>query len=399
MDEEEFVAAHDLDLDAKLNETEAAGYVNALVLAKTSGACGEIEHEDHASDEHKDEHKLSKAQVWGSTIIAVAIISLFGLLMVVVFPLAQNPYTLSLLVSLSVGTMSGDALLHLIPHALDIHLGHENESHADEDEHAKPDGRWIMLMALIALVVFACVEKIIHALGGHNHGGLHAHGHGHGHAAEAPAKELSSVAASDAETASTASQSDATYEEEEENEAESSQQESSLPGSSDVKYHTHACIRSGAVFGWMNLVGDGWHNLIDGILIGVSFSASFKIGIATSVAILLHEIPQEVGDYGVLFAAGFSWPKAALFNTLSAMIALLGGFIGIGIGSSDDNLPYVLAFAAGGFLYISLTDMLPQLLHSRSIWRSLVELVGFSIGVLVMVIIATYGEDEDKHDH
>ncbi len=124
----------------------------------------------------------------------------------------------------------------------------------------------------------------------------------------------------------------------------------------------------------MNLVGDGVHNLIDGIIIGATYLISIPAGIATTLAVILHEVPQEIGDFGVLIYSGWSRGKALLMNFLSALIAVVGAIIGIVVGSySHTFVSLILPFAAGGFIYIAGSDLLPELhkeCHTReTFWR------------------------------
>jgi len=112
----------------------------------------------------------------------------------------------------------------------------------------------------------------------------------------------------------------------------------------------------------MNLVGDGVHNLLDGLIIAGSFLASIPTGIATTLAVILHEVPQEIGDFGVLVYSGVSKAKALLLNFLSALLAVAGAVIGLAIGSNSQVfVQFILPFAAGGFIYIAGTDLIPEL--------------------------------------
>ncbi len=111
----------------------------------------------------------------------------------------------------------------------------------------------------------------------------------------------------------------------------------------------------------LNLIGDAVHNLIDGILIGASYVVSVPIGVTTTVAVVLHEIPQEIGDFGILVHAGLTVKKALLFNFMSALMAVLGTLLALTIG------PHVQAFSlitlpitAGGFIYIAGSDLIPH---------------------------------------
>ncbi|MDP3734354.1 MAG: ZIP family metal transporter [Nanoarchaeota archaeon] len=138
--------------------------------------------------------------------------------------------------------------------------------------------------------------------------------------------------------------------------------------------------------GILNLVGDALHNFIDGLVIAGSYFVSVPLGIATTVAVVLHEIPQELADFGVLLYSGFSKGKALLANFLSAAIAIIGAVIGIILGSKGEMFSlYILPFAAGGFLYIAGVNLIPEL-HKECGWKkSLLHLFALLLGIAVMV--------------
>lgn len=134
-----------------------------------------------------------------------------------------------------------------------------------------------------------------------------------------------------------------------------------------------------------NLFGDAIHNFVDGLVIGVSFLVSTEVGIATTIAVILHEIPQEIGDFGVLIYSGLTKIKALLFNFLSALIAVVGCIIALLVGEASEELSHaLLMFAAGGFLYISIADLLPELKHHESLRMSLLQLALFGLGIILM---------------
>lgn len=138
----------------------------------------------------------------------------------------------------------------------------------------------------------------------------------------------------------------------------------------------------------MNLVGDGLHNLIDGIIIGASYLLSIPVGIATTIAVLLHEVPQELGDFGVLLHAGLSKTKALLFNFLSATLAILGAVIAIVLNKySSDISFFLIPLAAGGFIYIAGVDLIPELHKSNELKTSLMQLFGMILGIAVMLLL------------
>ena len=122
----------------------------------------------------------------------------------------------------------------------------------------------------------------------------------------------------------------------------------------------------------MNIFGDAVHNFIDGLIIGASYTVSLPIGIATTLAVVLHEIPQEMGDFGILLFGGLSVNKALMLNFLVACTAFLGAIISLFLGQQSISYAhYLLPFTAGGFIYIAGSDLIPELHHETDIRISL----------------------------
>ncbi len=137
--------------------------------------------------------------------------------------------------------------------------------------------------------------------------------------------------------------------------------------------------------GIMNLVGDSLHNFTDGIMIAVGYITSPPIGLATTLAIIFHEIPQEIGEFSVLIYAGFSRKKALFYNFLSACFAIIGTIITLLIGSQLNNIgQWVMPFTAGGFIYIASSDLIPELKREQSLKKSFYQLIGLGFGVFIM---------------
>lgn len=141
-------------------------------------------------------------------------------------------------------------------------------------------------------------------------------------------------------------------------------------------------------FGYMNLVGDSIHNFIDGLVIASTFILDFNLGVATTLAVALHEIPQEIGDYGVLIYAGFKKNTALLVNYAVAFVVVIGGIVGYLAFSYISNiLPYLLPFAAGGFVYIAASDLMPEIRKESDLKKSALSMVIFVVGILLMYAI------------
>lgn len=151
--------------------------------------------------------------------------------------------------------------------------------------------------------------------------------------------------------------------------------------------HLSACKDHPHPLAFMNLVGDAVHNFIDGALIAGSFMLSVPVGIATTVAVILHEIPQEMGDFGVLLHAGMKPKKALLFNFLSALTAVAGALIILIIGQSIELTDVIIPITIGGFLYIANADLIPELHKESKITQSLIQLFSLSIGVGIMFLL------------
>lgn len=145
-----------------------------------------------------------------------------------------------------------------------------------------------------------------------------------------------------------------------------------------TKTHVHS-------FAFMNLIGDGLHNILDGLIITASYIISIPAGIATSLAVLFHEIPQEIGDFGILIHGGIKPKKAILLNFLIALTAFIGAIFGFLMFSWIDKIESViLLIAAGGFIYIAGSDLIPELHKQNKIKTSLLQIASFVLGVLII---------------
>ncbi len=142
----------------------------------------------------------------------------------------------------------------------------------------------------------------------------------------------------------------------------------------------------------MNLIGDATHNLIDGMLIGASYIVSIPLGISTTVAIILHEIPQEIGEFGVLLHSGMPAKKALFLNFLTALFALFGGMIALLISSRIENFAlYLLPITAGGFIYIAGSDLMPELQHETEISSSVYQFLSILAGIGMLALLTLLG--------
>ena len=141
-------------------------------------------------------------------------------------------------------------------------------------------------------------------------------------------------------------------------------------------------------FAWMNLIGDGLHNFLDGMIIAGSYIANPGLGAATTIAVILHEIPQEIGDYGVLIHGGFSRFKALLLNFSAQLSSVLGALLILALNSKNDALvSFLIPFTAGGFVYIAGSDLIPEIHKETGTLRSVMQLCSLLLGVGLMWLL------------
>ena len=152
-------------------------------------------------------------------------------------------------------------------------------------------------------------------------------------------------------------------------------------------HHGHDAEEAGQS-GWMILIGDGLHNFVDGVLIAAAFMVDFEVGMFTAIAIVAHEIPQEIGDFIVLINAGFSRARALLYNLISGALSVLGGVFGYYfLEKANTAMPYLLVIASSGFIYIAVSDLIPQM-HRRPHWRESlrqITLIGCGVGLVLLL--------------
>ncbi|MCX7927204.1 MAG: ZIP family metal transporter [Candidatus Omnitrophica bacterium] len=146
-------------------------------------------------------------------------------------------------------------------------------------------------------------------------------------------------------------------------------------------------------FSYLNLIGDGLHNFLDGIMITASYMMSFQLGVTTTVAVLLHELPQELSDFGVLVYGGFSPTRALLFNFGSAVLAVLGALVGYVLFEHTETVvKIILPLTAGGFIYIATSDLIPEIHKERNLKRSTLAFIAFLLGIGFMAITKIFLE-------
>jgi len=156
--------------------------------------------------------------------------------------------------------------------------------------------------------------------------------------------------------------------------------------------HDDECEQHGHPVAATVLVGDAFHNFFDGMLIAASYLITPEIGLATTVAVVLHEIPHEMGNFAVLIHSGYSVKKALVYNFISALTAFIGAIVSLIAGSGINNYSLIfMPITAGGFIYIAGSDLLPELHHETRASHSIRQLIAIALGVFIMVLLALKG--------
>ncbi|MFH1637201.1 MAG: ZIP family metal transporter [Candidatus Woesearchaeota archaeon] len=152
-------------------------------------------------------------------------------------------------------------------------------------------------------------------------------------------------------------------------------------------HHCHKGKCDVHAFTYLNLMGDGIHNFVDGLIIVSTFAVNFHLGVVTTLAIAAHELPQEIGDFAVLLYGGFTKAKALFWNFISALTAIFGVVVGyLLLKQIGGFVAFLLPFAAGGFIYIAMSDLIPELHKEKLLKKSLLNFLFFIIGVSFMLL-------------
>jgi zinc and cadmium transporter len=138
-------------------------------------------------------------------------------------------------------------------------------------------------------------------------------------------------------------------------------------------------------FAYLNLIGDFIHNFIDGMIIAAAFINSFTVGLAAAIAVAFHELPQEMGDYGILIYAGVKKRRALSYNFLAALAVVFGGFFGyFFIGAIENLAGYMIAFSAGAFLFLSASELIPEMWEDKNRPKAVLQIIVLIIGMLTI---------------
>ncbi|XP_067003671.2 zinc transporter foi [Anabrus simplex] len=398
-------------------------------------------------EDHEHEHHGASLEVWLCATGSILVVSLCGLLGVVVIPFMQKVFyhqLLQFLVALAVGTLCGDALLHLLPHAMLV-----EDEHSVHSQHQHDTNIWKGLIACLGIIFFFLMEKCLtmvaewrkrqqrkrkvparvrvmrdaadgvgssslgEKLCKHKYSSYpycygeitteitegenvrphyeaedkHSHNHAHSEGVQCCLEELKHDEIVEMNPSESESYTVIIRE-----------HENAHHGHSHTHGHVHSPPKTMSSVAWMVVMGDGLHNFTDGMAIGAAFAANVAGGFSTAIAVFCHELPHEIGDFAVLLKAGMSLKRAVFYNLLSSALCLFGMLLGVALGNSATTTPWVFAAAGGLFLYIALVDMIPELTSSHSkeggsLCQCLLQFLGLITGTGIMLAIAIYEHD------
>jgi len=431
------------------------------------------DHDNHHGDDHdghnqddEDQPENNDGMIWGAAIASIFIIGACGIFGVLVIPIMNRKiyqHAVQFLISLAVGTLTGDALLHLLPHAImggHSHKGHHEHDHGDQSQQQLHKRSVLIgLVAAIAIIGFFLFEKLVNILGEWKNSSapdknLRVVREGHVASDKAVGENVckhkySSYCVQDFENQNERKNGEilingtpkkknlgahldpgcektllpavsdsvlnrnANYTvgsggngfRTEQDTVIISHHEMVHHGHSHAHSHIHSAPGSISSVACMVIFGDGIHNLADGLAIGAAFADGMWSGVSTSIAVLCHELPHEIGDFAMLLKTGMSFKKAAFYNVVSSVLAFIGMVVGLVLGNIENFSSWMFAATAGVFLYVALVDMMPELSsgHAHPLSKEnqsegvlmpiVLQIVGMSLGVGIMALIALY-EDE-----
>nr|XP_040023037.1 zinc transporter ZIP12-like [Gasterosteus aculeatus aculeatus] len=327
-----------------------------------------------SAERNRRESPPTALERYGYSTAAVLLITVGSMLGIclIFFNSCQETFTLilQLFVGLAVGTLSGDALLHLLPQVLGLHRdthGHDEEHSTEEKEYL-----WRILAVVAGIYGFFLIERIF---------SLFSSSRGHGHS-DLPLELNCNGQSQRGKSISTIQLGPVDDLESAEASPEHVDRRSPPPQRRGVP-----------LLAVMVTVGDSLHNFADGLVVGAAFSSSPETGMATTVAILCHEIPHEMGDFAVLLSSGLSVKTAVLMNLLSALTAFMGLYIGLFVSADMEVQRWIFAVTAGIFLYLSLVEMLPEMTRvqsDRPCLMFLLQNLGLLMGWACLLLLALF---------
>uniref|UniRef100_A0A6M2ESU6 IAA-alanine resistance protein 1 n=1 Tax=Populus davidiana TaxID=266767 RepID=A0A6M2ESU6_9ROSI len=390
-------------------------------------------------DQDQDHHhhrglELSGLGLWIHALGCSLLVSLASLICLIFLPVIfikgkPSKAIVDSLALFGAGAMLGDAFLHQLPHAFGGEHTHSHDHHADNfhhahagDEHGHSHSHSLKelsvgISVLAGIVLFLLVEKVVRYVED-NSTGANAWNHGHHHHSHNSSKKLkddsdahdktqsksskegdgkgSDEVLDDSSNDTTFTQSESllrkrkTAQEGKDDKSDIDAADGSANNIRSLNEKEHTQSPSNLVFGYLNLISDGVHNFTDGMALGSAFLLYGSVGgWSRTLFLLAHELPQEIGDFGILVRSGFSAPKALFFNFLSALVALAGTALALLWGQDPGQSSLIEGFTAGGFVYIAVAGVLAEMNNSKSTLRSsAVHITSLVLGMAVALCIS-----------
>ncbi|XP_055288196.1 zinc transporter ZIP4 [Moschus berezovskii] len=367
------MAVYGMSEQAGVTPDDWARLSPALLQQQLSGACS-------PQPTLPTQDRLSQAERYLYGSLATLLTCLCSLLGLVLLSCAScsttSHYVIQAFLSMAVGALTGDALLHLMPKVLGLH------AHDGEDPGFQPT--WHLLAVLGGLYAFFLFESLFNLLLPRDpedpKDGACSHGHSHGGHSHGVSLQLAPSDLRQPKQLQEGSRADLVAE-------ESPELLSPEPRRLSPELR---------LLPYVITLGDAVHNFADGLAVGAAFLSSWKTGLATSLAVFCHEVPHELGDFAALLHAGLSVRRALLLNLASALTAFIGLYVALAAGVGEDGETWILAVAAGLFLYVALCDMLPAMLNvrDRRPWLLfLLHNVGLLGGWTVLLLLSLYEDN------
>uniref|UniRef100_F1KS94 Histidine-rich membrane protein KE4 n=1 Tax=Ascaris suum TaxID=6253 RepID=F1KS94_ASCSU len=319
-------------------------------------------------------------RLWVHSIGSTLIISIAPFVLLSVIPVqantAENEPLLKVLLSFGSGGLLGDAFLHLIPHAQptggEAHSHSHSHSHGGEHSHG-PHDMSVGGYVLAGIIAFLTVEKLVRIFRSKEGG------HGHSHSHSQPRKDETKVKKDDKDKRSDISSAESSCDE-----GDKKKLVKEKPQQTGFK-----------VAAYLNMAADFTHNFTDGLAIGASYLAGSTVGLVTTITVLVHEVPHEIGDFAILVQSGFSKKRAMCVQLLTAVGALSGCILSLLTADAQHladaaSSSWILPFTAGGFIYIATVSVIPELLENSSPYQSIKEIIALLTGIGLMYLIAAY---------
>uniref|UniRef100_A0A9J8BSR8 Zinc transporter ZIP4 n=1 Tax=Cyprinus carpio carpio TaxID=630221 RepID=A0A9J8BSR8_CYPCA len=341
----------------------------ALIQQILSGGCSEISPAPVSPD------TLSTAERYGYATLAnliICLMAMFGIVVLLFSACTQVfEFCIQFCISLAVGSLTGDALLHLLPAFLGLHVHEDGHDHDHAEENL--DYVYKLLVLIAGIYFFYLMEGIFSIMT------RREHHHNHDEESDVHHCDHGKVLQM--------------FQREKQNKHSNSQ--------ADLVRKSHrekqkTVFSEQRLLPYMITIGDGIHNFADGLAIGAAFSISWRSGLATSLAVLCHELPHELGDFAILLHCGLSVKLALLLNVASSLTSFIGLYIALSVSTETVAKEWISAVTAGLFLYVGLADMLPSLVHvdSKRPWLIfLLQNLGLLSGWGILLLLSLY-EDQ-----